>query len=287
MKYEDINIFLEVVNLGGVRGASKKLDMTPSKISRRIIALEDELGIILLNRNTRHMSLTSAGRQYLAKIQEIQTHIDDLKSNINNTSKEVSGTITITAPQHSYEYMSNIVSEFMGLHSKVIINVHYSDEKVDLISSGFDMALRMGELTDSALIVRKIGETRLVRFASPSYIKKYGTPKSKNDFKKHISISRTPYFTMSDNNHIVGKKNIIINSAMGAIAMVKKGMGIGLLPNILINKQASAGELEIINSCDKFKPTPISLLFTPRMHKNFTVKTFADFLHNKLKQEYI
>lgn len=249
---EDMNVFVRVVDAGGISRAADQLGQAKSAVSRRLLELETRLGVRLLNRTTRTSSLTEAGRNYYASAVKIIDDVSELNALTENSTTSLAGTIKLAAPlSFGLCHLSPAIDAFLKLHPELSINIDFSDRKIDLIEEGLDLAFRIAELKDSTLIARKISPIRVVLCASPDYLKAHGTPKKPDDLKHHqllhYNLSDSPGWKLTDKQGKVFSVNISasINANNGDFLkkMAVAGHGIVATPTFISWKEIAVGDL--------------------------------------------
>ena len=169
---EDMNMFVRVVDAGGISHAADQLNLAKSAVSRRLFNLETRLGLQLLSRTTRTSSLTEAGKNYYERAIKIVNDVAELNAVTKDSNTVLKGTINLAAPlSFGLLHLSTAIDSFINQHPGLTININFSDRQVDLIEEGLDLAFRIAELKDSSLIARKIFSVRHILCASPDYLK--------------------------------------------------------------------------------------------------------------------
>jgi DNA-binding transcriptional LysR family regulator len=188
MDLNRIAVFVAVVETESFTGAASKLGVPKSSVSRSVSQLEDDLGVRLLNRTTRKLSLTEAGRElHLRALPAIQG-LEEAGAMAMSARVEPRGTVRLTAPPEMAGVLPRLVVEFTRAHPKVSVSVSLSQRVVDLVAEGFDLGVRAGKLEDSSLIARKLASTDLALFAAPSYLARREPPKSMADLATHECV---------------------------------------------------------------------------------------------------
>ncbi|KYG68695.1 hypothetical protein AZI87_05535 [Bdellovibrio bacteriovorus] len=198
---EDLVAFLQVAELKSFSQAAKTLSVPVSVLSKRIARLEEVLGLRLFQRSTRAVNLTEEGKILVPQAQRILGDIKEVEEQFADTN-ELKGPVRLTLPLTLAQGpVAKILADFSKNHPKVEVSVHFSDKLEKLVESGFDLAIRFSTLEDSSLIARRLGPNYLKIIASPSYLKKHGTPKTVKDLVKHrllfLSIHRQRKFVKS------------------------------------------------------------------------------------------
>jgi DNA-binding transcriptional LysR family regulator len=184
-----VAVFLRVVESGSFTGAAQALELPKSSVSRSVQHLEDSLGVQLLQRTTRKLHLTDAGRLYYEQARIALSQLGDAGAAVSSMRAEPRGTVRVTAPPDlGVIALPEIVADFVAKYPKVQIDVSLSSRTVDLVQEGVDIAIRAGRLGDSSLVARKVAMAELGLFASKRYLAKRGTPKKLVDLKEHDCV---------------------------------------------------------------------------------------------------
>jgi DNA-binding transcriptional LysR family regulator len=244
---EDLQTFVEVADAGGVSPAARRLGVSKSIVSRRLFRLEAELGIQLLARTTRGAALTEAGTTFREHAARICTEFDVARETILPAGK-LRGLLRIAAPlSFGPTHLAPVLAELARRHPLLSVHTAYSDRFVDIVGEGFDCAVRVGYLSDSNLIARRIGPIvgRLV--ASPDYIKKHGAPETPDELVSHQALMQgTEAWKLMDGDKIVtvhpqGRFKADNGVALTAAALA--GLGIAALPDFLTQDHLTSGAL--------------------------------------------
>lgn len=182
----DLTLFLRVLDLGSITAAAHSLDLSVAVASQRLKRLERDLGVRLLHRTTRRLHPTPEGAALAQQGRVLVEDLESLGTGLRETATEIAGTLRVTlSASFGRQYVSPLLPEFLALHPKLRISVHLSDQVVDLVSEGFDLAIRIGALEDSSLVARHVAPNRRVLCASPAYLKRRGNPRSPKDLTEH------------------------------------------------------------------------------------------------------
>ena len=188
-KLANIEALVAVVEAGGFTKAAERLNIAKSVVSRRVRALEAELGVQLLQRTTRTQSLTGPGRQYYERAVHILADLEEAEQSIIDASADLRGSLKLAAPlSFGLHHLTLALSTFMQEHPGIELELDLNDREINLVEEGFDMAVRVGHLRDSTLLARRLGSARLVTCASPDYLMRYGTPEHPSELEKHIGL---------------------------------------------------------------------------------------------------
>lgn len=187
MELSEITVFLRVVQSGSFSAAARQLAMPKSTVSRKIAELEEHVGSRLLQRTTRTLSLTDAGRIFYEHAMRIAAEVQSAKDAVGRMQAAPRGLLRVTAPL-SFGMLGSIVAEYLRKHPAVQIELLCSDRRVDIVDERFDVAIRAGHLADSSLTARSLGSIKRVLVAAPSYCKEHGTPRAPTDLAQHACI---------------------------------------------------------------------------------------------------
>jgi len=247
-----IMMFSKVVETESFSQAARVMGIPKSTISRKISQMEDDLGVRLLQRNTRQLRLTEVGRDVyersLAIVQEVRT----IQASAESTREEVSGNLRVVLPiAFNSASVASLCSEFLKTYPKVNLEIQFSDSEVDIIGEEFDIAVKFGPLPNSNLIARLLFELPLVLVASPSYIKAYGKPNSISCLESHhvlmLSNSRSapiwPLGSGESRRLVRVKPRAWANSSVAIKQMTKEGLGISLMTKSQCAQELKRGEL--------------------------------------------
>lgn len=290
-KFLEMQVFAAVVDAGSFVGASDALEMSKPAVSRYVAELESRLGVRLLNRTTRKLSLTEEGDVFYARCKALLDNVEEAEAEITARKGEAAGLLKVTAPQtFGLLYLAPLWAPFMARHPKVRVDVMLSDRVTDLVEEGFDLAVRIARLPSSSLVSRKLATTRMILCASPAYLKRRGQPKTPADLVNHeiasyslLSMGETWEFDGPD-GHVVAPVSPRLRSNSGdtcrAVALAHGG--IILQPSFLVGADIRAGTLvELMPEfrsirLDMFAVYPSRKFVSPKVRLliDFLVETF-------------
>jgi len=189
-KFSDMTMFVSIVKHHGLAAAGRELGLSPATMTARLQTLEERYGVKLLNRSTRHVSLTDSGELYHKACIEILENVSEAENLILNGVKEVKGSLKISAPKDiGKQYILPILSEFCKQYPDVVPYLYLNDDVSNIAESGIDIVIRYGELADSSLISRRLSSSQRVLCASPEYLAKHGTPLTPQDLVNHDCLA--------------------------------------------------------------------------------------------------
>lgn len=182
----DLALFLRVLDLGSISAAARSLDLSVAVASQRLKRLERDLGVRLLHRTTRQLHATPEGAALAEQGRALVEDLEALTGGLRQAATEVAGSLRLTASaSFGRQYLSPLLPEFLARYPRVKVSVNLNDQLLDLVSSGFDMAIRIGALEDSTLVARKLAPNRRVICASPEYVRRRGMPNSPEELARH------------------------------------------------------------------------------------------------------
>ncbi|KAA0987292.1 LysR family transcriptional regulator [Pseudomonas sp. ANT_J12] len=286
---EAMAVFLRVVERGSFSAVARELGLSQPTISKQIGALENRLGGRLFARSTRNLSLTDEGQRYYEHCRQILAAVDNAEHSFQTGQERVAGPLRIASSgSFGRIQIAPRLHGFLQQHPDVSIDLQLSDENVDLISEGIDVAVRIGELKDSSLIARPIGLTRRRVFAAPSYLEQHGVPAAPDDLSDHncLAFNQLEHFDSWRFEHdgqwrsVQIKGNVRSNNSEAIRQMVLSGLGVSLSPSWLFREDLQAGR--VVALLDGYTPPslPIHALFAPDRRQSARVRAFTDYLRD-------
>jgi len=290
--FTGLQLFTRTVEAGSFSAAGRELGLVPSSVSRQIGALEDALGARLLHRTTRRLSLTEAGRLYYERAVRILADIEEANLAVTNLESAPRGTLRINAPiAFGTLHVAPAIPEFLARYPGVQVDLTLTDNFVDLVAEGADVAVRVGELTDSSLIARRLAPNRRIICASPAYLERYGRPSRPEDLRRHNCL----IYTRSQRNVVwnLGAPDGRVtearvsgsyqtNNTQAVHAAVIGGLGLALLSTWLVGRDLQAGKLVGVLTDYLVSPnaldTAIHAVYPHSRHLSPKVRAFVDFM---------
>ncbi len=304
MNTNNLMIFVDVVRQGSFSQVARHRQVTPSSISRSIQALENELGVRLFQRNTRHLSLTEAGSVYFERIETIVEDLNNAQQAIIDTSEQIQGNVRITAPpSFGTNFIAPRLSQLRIKYPELNIELLLSDQKLDLLAQHIDLAIRQGHLNDSNLIAERFITSQYRVCASPEYIKENGCPKTPEQLKLHQCLlfpfsgfECSWHFRRQKNDVAIQEKEsitsieinspLIINNGLALRQCAIDGTGIVLLSNWLVDDEIANGRL--LNIFPNFQvsatnfTSKISFVYPSRSYVPEKVRAVINFLRESI-----
>lgn len=248
MNFDGISEFVYVAETTSFTQAAKKLNISTAHVSRRITALEQRLNVKLLYRTTRKVSLTQEGQLFYQHCRSVLDGIEEAERVVTNLQQKPQGHIKLTAPvTYGEQKILPLVNDFIQQHSEVQVSAYLSNQKVDMVEQGFDLAIRLGKLADSTLMAKKLGSRTNYLCASPQYLEKYGMPHSLSELNDHSCLLGTldywRFKVAGKEKTIKVKGSLRYNNGTGLTDAALKGLGIVQLPDYYVKDFISQGKL--------------------------------------------
>jgi DNA-binding transcriptional LysR family regulator len=288
-RLESMSIFLAVAEAGSISAGARRLNMPLTTVSRKISALEDYLKTLLLTRSSRRMTLTDAGKSYVAACKRILEEVVEAERVATGEYTAPKGELNITAPiVLGRLHLVPVLSEFLRGHPDIDVRLMLSDRLINLPEEGVDVALRVGDLPDSALIATRIGTIHRVFAASPSYLKIQGTPQKPADVVGHDCVgvqgfTGASFWSFSKDAEIPVRYRLIVNSTDAACEAAKAGLGIISVFSHHVTSAFQDGTLVPILSAFERPPLPLSLVRTSGGYLPPKLRACLDFVTPRLK----
>ena len=277
-----MRIFVSVARLRSFSEAARRLQLSPSVVTRAIAQLEDELGLTLLLRTTRSLRLTERGELYLESCQRILEDIDSAERQVRGEDAAPRGTLKVAAPVvFGRLHVLPIVNRVLRDYRDVAVDLTLSDRNVHLVEEGVDVAVRIGELADSSLIAVRLGVVSRVVVASPAYLKGRGVPKSPAELAKHDIIAVEGLGATNEwRFHGSGKPSrldprLIVNNIDAAIAAAEAGIGITRTLSYQVQASVTAGRLTPILQQFAPPPLPVNAIYPARRIASANIAAFV------------
>ena len=282
-----MRVFAKVVELGSFTRAADALELSRSVTTTHIAQLEQHLGVRLLHRTTRRLSLTEAGTAYYERCTALLAEIETLEDSLEAMSEQPRGVLKISAPvSFGTMYLGPALAEYVDRYSQVRLDVSLNDRTVDLVEEGYDLAVRIAQLVDSSLVARRIAATRIVACASPAYLKRHRAPLHPNELSQHECLGYT-YSGKGNTWSFAGKQGRIdvrvaaetrANSGELLRVLALHGHGIVLLPTFLVRADVVAGRL--VEVLPKYSAGELGIyaIYPSRKYLSAKVRTVVDFL---------
>ena len=291
MRWDGISEFVYVAEHESFTRAAKELGISTAQVSRQISALEKRLNIKLLYRTTRKVSLTEEGRVFYQHCRGVLDGLDAAEQAVSNLQSKPQGRIKLTAPvTYGEQQLLPLVNDFMVQYSDIEVTAFLSNQKIDLIDGGYDLAIRIGKLSDSTMMAKKLSRRTNFVCAAPTYLEKYGTPHSLSDLSQHNCLLGTrDYWHFIENGKNADKeKNLRVsgtvqyNSGHSLVDAALKGLGIVQLPDYYVQQYLASGEL--VSLLDNYREPEESIwaVYPHNRHLSPKIRLLVDYLAERL-----
>ena len=301
MRWDGISEFVYVAEHESFTRAAKELGISTAQVSRQISALEKRLNIKLLYRTTRKVSLTEEGRVFYQHCRGVLDGLDAAEQAVSNLQSKPQGRIKLTAPvTYGEQQLLPLVNDFMVQYSDIEVTAFLSNQKIDLIDGGYDLAIRIGKLSDSTMMAKKLSRRTNFVCAAPAYLEKYGTPSSLSDLSQHNCLLGTrDYWHFIDFKETDSKKTdygknadkeknlrvsgtVQYNSGHSLVDAALKGLGIVQLPDYYVQKYLASGELVSLLNNYREPEESIWAIYPHNRHLSPKIRLLVDYLAERL-----
>ncbi len=287
-KLETIRTFVQVVQAGSFKEGAQRLGLSAALASKYVARLEERLGVRLLNRTTRSLSLTEAGAAYLQRSRQLLDDFEELEAVVQETTAQAKGTIRLSAP-HTFgeQYLADAICDFLAQNPEVSVRMELNDRYVDIVEEGFDLAIRIGSLQDSSLYARKIGQTQRLLCAAPAYLERRGRAKTVQELPEHDCIIDTNqaqphlwsfYGVDGTVEQVEINGRLQVNSALAVRQALLKGLGVAFVPAFAVREELQNGQLEVLLGASQMPSIGIYALYPHTRHLTLKVRLLIDFL---------
>jgi DNA-binding transcriptional LysR family regulator len=282
-----IEVFVRIVEEGSLTAAGERLGLSRAAVSKQLVALEDRLGVRLLNRTTRRSSLTEAGSVFYERARQILMELAEAEREARRNSARPTGRLRLNAPMtFGTMHLAPAIPAYSAAHPAVTVDMTLNDRIVDLVDEGFDLAVRIGRLNDSSLMARRLAPCRFVVCAAPSYLAERGRPVAPEELAAHACLGYS-YAPDGDLWEFVGPDGarrvrvsgpLRANNGEALAAAAAAGMGIVLSPSFIVSAHLRAGRLVPILEDYTIAERGIFAVWPAGRHLSAKVRSFVDFL---------
>lgn len=286
-QFKQISAFVEAATRGSLSAAARAEGVTPAIVGRRLDALERRLGVRLLTRTTRRLTLTFEGQAFLEDCQRLLNDLANAEASVSLGGVKASGHLRLSAPAgFGRLHVAPHVGEFLDANPEVSVNLDLSDRLVDLVNEGIDCAVRIGELTDSSLVSLRLGDMRRAVVASPEYVARHGAPATLDELARHecLSLGQQRGWTFRDPDDEGGAVTVKVTGRFecndGAVLREWALAGRGLAWRSLweVGEDLRAGRLVPVLDAWAARPLGIYAVFPQRRQLPLRVRLFIDYL---------
>ncbi|HEX2200253.1 MAG TPA: LysR substrate-binding domain-containing protein [Burkholderiales bacterium] len=284
-----LQAFAEAARHGSFAMAARELGLSPSAIAKSVLRLEQQLRLRLFQRTTRRVTLTQEGEAFYARCRRVLDELSELSSVAAEAVRAPAGTLRIDAPvTYGKNVIVPVVARLAARHPALRLDLRLSDQYADVIASGVDAVVRVGEIADARLVARRIGEQQLVVLGAPAYFKRRGKPRRPQEVEGHDCV----LFRMPTSGRhrpwefLVKRKSLVLhppprhelNEGEGMVSAACAGLGLVQIPHFMADAAVKSGALEEVLAAYRPKPTPISVVFPTHRHMPPRLRVFIDAL---------
>jgi len=293
-KLTAMQVFTQIIDSGSLTKAANELNTSLPTVVRTLAALEEYLKIRLINRTTRKITITEEGKRYLQRCRKIQYEIEQSELEISANQQAPSGKLKVTASvMYGSTYVAPLVAKFLQKHEQVTIELVLSDKNTNLVEQGIDVAIRIGPLSDSNMIAKKVGSVSRVICATPTFLNKINTIKQPKDLTKipcilftGLSHGNNWHLHQGDKIHSIPVKGpLSCNNITSALNVVKESLGLGMFLSYQVEQELENGEL--LTVLTEFEPPPldVSIVYSHAKLMSTRVRYFVDWLTHELRHQ--
>ncbi|MCG2591932.1 LysR family transcriptional regulator [Ramlibacter sp. XY19] len=293
-RFLELRSFTEVVDAGSFVAAADQLSLSKAAISRHVAELEARLGVRLLHRTTRKLSLTDEGEVFYARSRDVLAGLEEAEAELTSRSREAVGQLRVSAPvSFGIQHLAPVWGQFRQKHPKVALEVNLSDRVADLAEEGFDVAIRIARLPSSSLVSRQLAATRMVLCASPPYLKRAGKPAHPSDLARHAVVAYS-YWSERDTWEFDGPEGRVAvrtdpwlrtNNGDVCRAAALQHQGIILQPTFIVGADLASGKLVEVLPRYRSLTLGIHAVYQSRKHLTPKVRLLVDFLVRWFREE--
>ncbi len=291
MRWDGISEFVYVAEYESFTRAAKELGISTAQVSRQISALEKRLNIKLLYRTTRKVSLTEEGRVFYQHCRGVLDGLDAAEQAVSNLQSKPQGRIKLTAPvTYGEQQLLPLVNNFMVMYSDIEVTAFLSNQKIDLVDGGYDLAIRIGKLSDSTMMAKKLSHRTNFVCAAPTYLEKHGIPHFLSELSEHNCLLGTrDYWHFIENDKEAGKERnmrvsgtVQYNSGHSLVDAALKGLGIVQLPDYYVQKHLASGALVSVLDNYREPEEGIWAIYPHNRHLSPKIRLLVDYLAERL-----
>lgn len=285
-------IFAKVVETRSFTAAGRSLGLPKSTVSRKVAQLEERLGVQLLQRTTRKLSLTEVGAAFYERCARISTEIDEAEQAVMHMHRDPRGLLRLTAPsEFASAFLSDVITDYLVAYPQVDIELELTERTVDMIEEGFDLSIRVGLLPDPTLIARELGPIHRFLVGSPSYLERRGVPQRPADLENHDLVvlgnprrNSTMELRADDGESVAisARPRLVVNSMGMLREAVLAGVGLGMLPAFKCAEDLAKARLRSFLHDWTRTDAAIHAMYPTSRHLSAKVRTFLDYVVNRL-----
>lgn len=294
-RFAELEVFVAVVEAGGIGAAADRLGLAKSAVSRRLAELETRLGVTLIHRTTRQLNLSDDGRAFYERSVAILADLDEAEAAVRQAHGALTGRLRVTLPQSfGLLHLAPLILAFMQRHPELRFELDFNDRQVDLLQEGYDLAIRIARLEDSSLIARRLAPIRSGLYASPDYLARRGIPTTAAELQQHACLvysnPREPdLWTYTDPEGRPGSVRVSahLTSSSGEFLLraALDGQGLIRFPTFFVHQELQAGRLQAVLTDHGWPELSAYAVYPPTRHLSRRVRAFIDYLVEALAGE--
>jgi DNA-binding transcriptional LysR family regulator len=293
-RWEGFEELVKVVEVGTFSGAAKALGVSKGHVSQRISQLEDRLGVRLLHRTTRKLSLTELGNLYYQRCRQVIEDLDEIEQAVSEYQQRATGLLKISSPNLLGEmHLVPAIAAFLTDNPGLEIELNFYSRKVDLIEDAYDVAIQVGVRTDINVVNKPLAKTTFQLVATPRFLNRFGAPEEPRDLKHLQCLTFTEYGTSKPWKFIRGKEEVSVhgmcrwhsNSGHCLLAAARDSLGLAYLPDYQVAEDIKAGRLVRVLEEWGGVERDVVAVYQHRRHLSAKVKLFVDFMHARFSRQ--
>ncbi|MFO7809682.1 LysR family transcriptional regulator [Guyparkeria sp.] len=294
-RFTALATFVCVADTGSISAAADRLGLAKSAVSRRLRELENQLGVELVHRTTRHLALTPSGEDFYHRASRLLADLDEAEEAVTRQHGELSGVLRIAAPlSFGLIHLQPAITAFMATHPGVSFDLNLDDDEVDLVAEGYDLGVRLASLPDSTLMARRLAPIRNLAVASPDYLARHGTPHHPADLAGHdcliySNVPETHVWGYTDGQGrwqpVHGRRRLRVNNGDFLREAAIRGAGIVIEPTFLLHRAIAEGRLVPILTDVPWPEIGAYAVYPQTRHLSARVRAFIDFLAKRFAGE--
>ncbi|HEY0269333.1 MAG TPA: LysR substrate-binding domain-containing protein [Methyloradius sp.] len=288
-RFDTMLAFTRVVELASFTKAAHSLSLPKTTVSAQVVALEKRLAVKLLNRTTRHVSVTTDGAAYYERAIRLLNELDETEASVRQFTTKPKGRLRIDIPASlGRRIVMPAIKGFFDRYPEIDLEIGCSDRPVDLLQEGVDCVIRGGDLLDQSMVARRIGSIRVVSCATPDYLRRAGIPQTPEDIERHVTInymsSKTgkiyefDYVKDGTTNMVMGQRSIAINDSDACLEAGLASVGIMQTASFLVQDLIATGELEVVLGEYLSEDIPVFVMYPQNRHLSSKVRAFVDWV---------
>ncbi len=287
--------FVRIVDAGSITGAATRWEVAKSAVSRRLTDLEEHLGVQLVRRTTRKLSLTDTGRGFYERAVRILADLDEAERAVSEAHGNLRGRLRVAAPMSfGLLHLGPAIDDFACRHPELEFDLDFNDRQIDLLAEGVDVGIRIAELPDSTLVARRLAPIRALVCASPDYLDRFGTPHVAGDLAHHRCLvysnvsepSRWHFADAAGNEgHVRVAESMRCNNGDQLCAAAAAGLGLVQSPTFIVYRALARGELVPVLRDYRWRGTTAYAVYPQARHLSQRVRAFVDFLAQRFAGE--